>query len=426
VEVCVLCPVGQSDPPVRERFGTLKRDLIRLRMWLVSLKVTQVAMESTGTYWMPVWRELEGHIVRRVLVNPLQVKALAGRKSDKRDSKRIAEFLQDDRLDASFVPPREIRQLRDLVRRRVTLVQQRNRVSNRIEKLLQSHGVKLSSVASDLLGKTGRRILQAMAEGQTDPERLSWKAVGSLREKEEQLRQALRSDLDEAGRWLLAELLSDLQHCEESLERLDRKITEAMAPYADAIGRLMTIPGVDRLTAWSLIAELGVDMEVFPTDRHCTSWAGLCPGTNQSADRQHSTRTRRGNRYLRRALTQSAWAVSHCKRGYLRSAFYRTAQRAGKKKAAVATARRLLVISYHILKEGTSFIELGEDYFDLLHRDQTARRLTRRLENIGYKVTLTPIDPAGPEAHDQPATPSRKRGRPCKCAERGIDCKHKP
>jgi hypothetical protein len=184
----------------------------------------------------------------------------------------------------------------------------------------------------------------------------------------------------------------------------------------------MTIPGVEKVAAWSLVAELGVDMSVFPDDRHCASWAGLCPGINESAGKQHSTRTRRGNRYLRRILTQSAWAVSHCKRGYLRAAFHRIAQRQGNKKAAIATAHKIVVVAYHMLKNGTNYIELGEDYFDLLNPERTARRLARRLEKIGYQVTLTRA--AMPSQGEVPAGP-RKRGRPCKCSERGIDCKHR-
>lgn len=420
IEVCVLSPVGQSGPPQRRRFATFTHDLIRLRMWLVQLRVNEVALESTGTYWLPVWRHLEGHVSKRVLANPQQVKALSGRKSDRRDGQRLAEFLQDGRLDASFVPPKEIRQLRELLRLRVSLVQERNRLTNRVEKLLQSYGVKLSSVASDILGMTGQRILQAMAAGNTDPNRLAWKAVGSLREKEAELRQALRSDLDEHAQWVLGELLGQLNENEQRRERLEARIVTAMEPYQAEITRLMTIPGVDRVTAWSVVAELGVDMSVFPDDRHCASWAGLCPGTNESAGKQLSTRTRRGNQYLRRILTQSAWAVSRCKRGYLRAAFHRIAQRRGMKKAVVAIAHRILVAAFHILRDGSNYVELGEDYFDLLHPERTARRLSRRLEKIGYQVTLTRV--GSPPSED--AT-KRKRGRPCKCAERGIDCKHR-
>jgi transposase len=423
IEVCVLPPAGQSGSPQRRRFATFTSDLIRLRMWLVSLKATEVAMESTGLYWVPVWRQLEGHIGKRLLCNPQQVKALAGRKSDRRDGQRIAEFLQDGRLDPSFVPPKEIQQLRELLRMRVSLVQEHNRLSNRVEKLLQSYGVKLSSVASDILGKTGQRILTALAAGQTDPDQLSWKAVGSLREKEAQLRRALRADFDEHSCWMLGVLLGQLKENEQWREQLEQRITEGMKPYEPIVIRLMTIPGVDRLTAWSMVAELGTDMSVFPDQRHCASWAGVCPGTNESAGKQHSTRTRRGNRYLRRILTQSAWATSRCKRGYLRAAFHRIAQRRGHKKAVVAIAHKILVAAYFIIRDQTTYLELGEDYFDLLHPERTARRLARRLERIGYQVTLTKAAATAPRSSEgqQP----KKRGRPCKCAERGIDCKHK-
>lgn len=425
IEVCVLSPVGQSGPLHRRRFATFTHDLIRLRMWLVSLRVTEVAMESTGTYWLPVWRQLESHVAKRLLANPQQVKALAGRKSDRRDSKRIAEFLQDGRLDASFVPPQQIRQLRELLRMRVMLAQEHNRLSNRVEKLLQSYGVKLSSVASDILGQTGRRILRALAGGQTDPERLAWKAVGSLRDKEDELRQALRAEVDEHARWMLGEILGQLHENEERRQRLEERIIVAMQPYQEHVTRLMTIPGVDRVTAWSLVAELGVDMSVFPDERHCASWAGLCPGTNESAGKQQSTRTRRGNQYLRRVLAQSAWATSRCKRGYLRAAFHRIAHRRGPKKAVVAIAHKILVAAYFIIRDHASYVELDEDYFDLLQPERTARRLAKRLEKIGYQVTLT-MAPVPADQQAEPSTPDRKRpGRPCKCAERRIDCKHR-
>jgi len=424
IEVCVLGPNGSGEL-TRRRFGTFTADLIQLRMWLVSLRVTDAAMESTGTYWIPLWRQLEGHIPKRVLANPYQVKALAGRKSDRRDSKRIAEFLQDWRLDSSFVPPPEIRQLRELLRMRVTVVQERNRLSNRVEKLLQSYGVKLSSVASDILGKTGERILQAMAQGQTDPERLSWKAVGKLRDKEEELRQALRASFDDHARWVLGELLGSLKENEGQRERLERRILTVMQPYQDRVTRLSTIPGVDQVAAWSLIAELGVDMIVFPDERHCASWAGLCPGSKESAGKQQSTRTRPGNRYLRRVLVQSAWAASRCKKGHLQAVFRRIAGRRGMKKAAVAVAHRILVAAYHILRDNTVYVDLGEDYLDMLNPERTARRLTRRLEMIGYQVTLTRGSQAGKAEPATTTQTARKRGRPCKCVERGFDCKHR-
>jgi transposase len=380
-------------------------------------------MESTGTYWLPVWRQLEGHVARRVLANPQQVKALSGRKTDPRDAQRIAEFLADGRLDPSFVPPVAIRQLRELVRRRVCLVQEHNRWSNRIEKLLQSYGVKLSSVASDILTVTGRRILRALADGQTDAERLSWRAVGSLRAKEDELCQALRGAMDEHACWLLGQLLDDIEQNEAQCRRVEERIRQALVPYAEPLRRLRTIPGVDETTAATLIAELGVDMSVFPSERHLASWAGLCPGAQESAGKWHSTRTRKGNRYLRRALVQSAWACSHAKRGYLRAVFYRVARRRGEKKAIVAVAHRILVAAYFILRDATEYVELGEDYFDLQHPEQTARRLTRRLERLGYRVTVQAVEPSNPAETATPA--KRPRGRPCKCGERGIDCKHK-
>jgi transposase len=400
VVVCVLPPDGQSGVPVRKVWRTFRNDLIRMRSCLQLLKVTEIAMESTGVYWRPVWNILEDRGVRLVLVNPVQVKALQGRKSDRRDAKRIAEFLQDGRLDPSFVPPQEIRELRQLVRYRLDLMQQRGQAGNQIRDLLETANIKLSSVASDLMGVTGRRILEAMIAGQDSPELLSWKVRGKLRKKEKEVKESLKGCFNGFHRLMLQSHYQRYQFISEQVKQIEVEIERRMQPYQRQIGDLVTIPGVDRIVAWHLIAEMGADMTVFPDADHCASWAGLSPGSCESAGKQMSGRTRKGNKYLRRVLTQAAWAASRCKEGYLRAFFYRIKARRGWGKSIFAVAHKILMIAYGILKTGTPYLELGGDYFDKLNPDRTTRRLVERLERLGNYVTLSPIPAANPRFHD--------------------------
>jgi len=281
--------------------------------------------------------------------------------------------------------------------------------------------VKLGSVVSNLVGKTGRAILGAISGGTSQPERLAELACGSLRFRKQELAAALKATYTAHFRWLLGRLLQELDWLDGRLAELDGRISEAMLPHEDAIRRLCTIPGVDRITAWVLIAELGVDMTQFPSAKHAASWAGLSPGNNESGGKRFSGKTRKGNRYLRRILVQNAWAVAHKKDCFLTGLFYRVASRRGMKKAAMAVAHRVLIIAYCILRDGSEYRESGSDYFDRLHPERTAARLTRRLERIGFDVVLTrrPEDAAAATT-----TPVRRRGRPCLCAARGIPCTH--
>lgn len=406
-------------------FGTFTADLERLGAWLRQYRVKQVAMESTGVYWIPVWNVLERtrfHF-QLLLVNPATVRALRGAKTDRIDARRIAEYLQHGLLHGSFVPPRPVRELRDLTRMRVGLQRDRNRVINRIGRLLETANLKLGSVVSNIVGKTGCRILHAIADGITQqPERLAELACGSLRARQAELALALHGRPDAHFRWLLGRLLEQLEDLDRRLAELDARLCERMAPHADLIRRLTTIPGVDRVTAWTLLAELGLDMAQFPDAAHAASWAGLCPGNAESAGKRFSGKTRKGDRYLRRILVQNAWAVAHMKDCFLTALFYRTAHRRGLKKAAVAVAHRILIIAYHILRDGSEYREAGGDYFDRLDPERTARRLSQRLERAGFEVQLTRRAPA--ESAPQPGDGTRKRGRPCKCRERGIDCPH--
>lgn len=392
IVVCVLPSDGQTGAPTRKVWGTFRNDLARMRGWLKLLKVTDIAMESTGVYWRPVWNVLEDHGFQLLLVNPAQVKALQGRKSDPRDAQRIAEFLQDGRLDRSFVPPREIRELRQLLRHRLSLLQQRGESHNQIRDLLETANIKLSSVASDLLGVSGRRILEAMIAGQDSAEMLSWKVRGKLRKKEKQVKESLKGYFDEFHRMLLKAHYEHYQFLSQQVKDFETEIARRMEPYAGQIAALKTIPGVDRIVAWHLIAELGADMTVFPDADHCASWAGLSPGSCESAGKQFSGRTKKGNKYLRRILTQAAWAASRCKHGYLQAFFHRVKARRGWGRAIFAVAHKILLIAYCILKTGTPYQELGGDYFDKLNPGRTARRLVKRLERLGLTVTLAPSE----------------------------------
>jgi transposase len=391
VVVCVLPPDGKPGLPVRKTFGTFRNDLTRMRGWLKQLKVTEIAMESTGVYWRPIWNVLEEQgFERLLLVNPVQVKALAGRKSDGRDCQRIAEFLEDRRLDPSFVPPAEIRQLRQLLRHRLALLHQRNQVHNQIRDLFETANLKLSSVLSDLLGLSGRRIIEAMIAGEESADRLSWKLRGSARRKEKMVKESLKGCFNDFHRKVLGSYYRQYQFLTSEIGLLEQELKERMAPHAEKIDLLCTIPGVDQVVAWNLIAELGSDMDVFPSADHCASWAGLTPGENESAGKQQSTRCRKGNKYLRRVLAQAAWATSRCKKGYLRALFFPIKARRGWAKAIVAVAHKILVIAWSMLKNRTPYTELGEDYFDRLHADRTIQRLVTRLERLGQNVSLTP------------------------------------
>jgi transposase len=419
--VCVLVYTGSSEPDIRKKeFATHWKSLGNLRLWLFAQKVTHVAMESTGVYWKSVWEALEGHF-ELILANPYQVKNIPGRKTDARDSQWLAELLAHGLIRPSFVPPRETRDLRDLVRYRVKLTEERNRTHNRIHKVLEDACIKLDTVASDILGASGRAIIKAIIAGQEHPDWLADKAKGTLRGKRPELRLALRGRITAHHRLMLRELMDDLEFVESKIERLEK----AIAPQVDAekLARLCTIPGLDMITAWTLLAELGPDMQVFSSPKHAASWAGLCPGNHESGGKRLSNRTRKGNRWLRRALCQAAWAATRKNNCYLAAFFYRKAGKHGIRKAIVALAHRILVIAFCVLRDRTDYREVGGDYFDRLHPVRTRDRLVRRLQRLGHHVVLQPRADL-PEAPPAPVLPRQKRGRPCKCAERAIPCKH--
>jgi transposase len=343
-------------------------------------------MESTGVYWKPVWNLLEGQL-EMLLVNAQHIKAVPGRKTDQKDSEWIADLLQHGLLRASFVPPTPIRELRDLTRYRASLAQEINRIANRIQKVLEDANIKLASVATDPLGASGRAMLEAIIEGELDSQRLAEMSRGLLRNKIPELREA-QGRVTAHHRFLLRELLDHLYFVQSKMQRIEQEVAERLGPFQSEVARLCTIPGVDRVTAWGLLAEIGMSMK--QDAQHLASWAGLCPGSHESAGKRKSGKIRKGSLWLRRCLCQGAWAVSTKKNNYLSALYRRLAVRRGSKRATIAVAHKLLVIAYHILRDGTGYSDLGADYFDRLNPEGLRRRLTKRLEGLGFKVTLEP------------------------------------
>lgn len=395
VQSAVRCG-QQSGKLFREvrSFGTMTRDLRALADYLESWGVTHVAMEATAVLWKPVWNILEGRFTL-LLVNPRHLKKVPGRKTDVSDAEWIAQLLHCGLLRGSFVPPRAIRQLRDLTRHRAQLAGEHTRVANRIHKLLEDTNLKLGAVASDVLGVSGREMLRALLDGEDDPQRLAELARGRLRKKLPQLRLALEGHCTEHHRFLLRRLLSHLNYLESQSRQFSQRIAhrlDELLPTEDQ-QRLRAIDGVNRTTIENLIAEIGVDMTVFPDEHHLCSWTGICPGNEESAGKRLRSRTRKGNRWLRRALAEAACAASHTKGTYLAAQYRRLAARRGPRRALLAVGHSILVIIYHLLKNHVEYHDLGADYFDRLEPERLRRYLVRRLEHLGFDVTLTPNQP---------------------------------
>lgn len=386
-------PGGRVRLEVRT-FATHTAGLLQLADWLAAQGVTHAAMESTGVYWKPVFHVLEGRC-EVLLVNAQHLKHVPGRKTDRLDAAWIARLLQHGLLRPSFVPPPPIRELRDLTRQRAQLVGEKVRVGNRIQKVLEDANVKLASVASEVLGASGRAMLRALIGGEADPGKLAELARGRLREKLPQLRLALAGRVTEHHCFLLRLLLDQLGQLEELIGRLEARVTEVLGPFEAKARRLMGVPGISRTVAEVVLAEAGPDLATFPSPGHLASWAGLCPANRQSAGKALGGPGRKGNRWLRTALVQAAWAASHSKGTYLQAQYRRLAARRGRKRALVAVAHSLLHIIYHVLKEGRCYAELGGDYFDRLEGDRLTRHLVKRLESLGHRVTLEPAQKAG-------------------------------
>lgn len=374
-------------------FGTMTTDLLALSDWLTSHGVTHVAMESTGEYWKPVFNILEANF-EVLLVNAQHVKAVPGRKTDVKDAEWLAELLKHGLLRASFVPPESQRDLRELTRYRTTFVRERATLVNRVHKALESANIKLTSVATDVMGVSGRAILAELIQGQATPEQMADLAKGRLRAKRDDLTKALEGRVKPHHRFVLTELLCEIDNLDEALARFDEQIQAYCRPFEEAVQHLDTITGVARTTAEIIVAEIGTDMSRFPSADHLSAWGGVAPGNDESAGKRRSGRTRPGNKALRTALTQAAQAAARTKNTYLAAQYRRIAARRGKKKAIMAVAHSILVIAYHLISRKEDYRELGGDYFDKRRPEATAKNLINRLEALGYTVT----------AQAQPAT----------------------
>jgi transposase len=373
---------------VTQSFGTTTSDLLKLNDWLMSYAVTLVGMESTGVYWKPVYTLLESEF-ECWLLNAQHLRNVPGRKTDVADAAWIAQLVAHGLVRPSFVPPKEIRELRELTRYRKAVIQDRSREAQRLHKTLESAGIKLANVATDILGVSGRDMLQGLIAGTHDPDVLAELARGRLRKKLPALRKALTGWFSPTHRVLVGELLAHLEYLDESIERLSDDITAMIAPFATSIDLLDTIPGVDRRTAQVVLAEIGPDMSRFPTSGNLASWTGVCPGNNESAGKRFSGKTRKGSKWLRRALVEAAQAAARTKGTYLASQYARIKGRHGHNKAIIAVAHSILVIAYHILQRQQPYNELGGDYFiERQNKDAYQRRLVKQLERMGYDVTL--------------------------------------
>jgi transposase len=390
VVVCVEIREGEKLQKEIRTFRTMTSDLLMLHDWLLAYGVTHVAMESTGIYWKPIYNLLEGSFTV-LLVNAAHIKAVPGRKTDVKDCEWIADLLSHGLLKGSFIPPQDIRDLRDLTRYRKSLTDERVREVNRLQKLLETANIKLSSVASDVMGVSGRDMLEALLHGKTDPEVLAELARGKLRKKLPLLREALHGRFRPHHQFMLGEILAHLDYMDEAIERLSSEIEEHIAPFFREIELLKTVPGVKQKVAEAIVAEIGTDMSHFPSHRHLASWAGLCPGNNESAGKRKSGKTRKGDRWLKRNLIEAALAHSRSNDTYLSALYHRIARRRGKQKAIVATSHAILVMIYHIIAEKLPYRDFGSDYFDRLNETYIKHNFIKRLESLGYEVTLTPV-----------------------------------
>jgi transposase len=393
VVACLLVGKAGSKPRKEvQTFGTVTAELVRLREWLQAERCTHVGMESTGVYWMPVYTILEGAF-DLIIGNATHIKQVPGRKTDVKDSEWIADLVRHGLIRRSFVPPKPLRELRELLRYRRKLIDSTTSERNRMLKLLETANIKLATVVSDVFGVSGRRMLRAILDGQQTPSQMADLAKGRMRKKLLALTAALEGRVEEHHRFLLEMQLQRLEEVEATLRRLDQRIDEKLMPYGEQHARLMQIPGIDRVGAAVLIAELGVDMSVFPSAHHCAAWAGVCPGNNESGGKRRFHPTRKGNIHLTTALVQAAAAASHAKGTYLKDKYWRLKARIGPARAGMAVAHKILIAAYHMLSRGLNYRELGTAFLDQASASATKRGLVKRLERLGYNVSLQPKEP---------------------------------
>lgn len=389
VIVACLLLIGSDGEQRQEikKFGTMTKDLLALLDWLQQSGCQHVAMESTGVYWKPVYNILEGHL-EVVVVNAQHLKGVPGRKTDVLDAEWLAECFQLGLLKASFIPPAPVREVRDLTRYRTTLIRERARTASRLQKVLEDANIKLASVVTDIQGVSAWAMLQAIAEGTSDPQVLAALAKGQLKKKRPQLLEALTGATKPHHRFLIAEQLSHIEHLEEAIQRLGQELEERLRPFEEELNYLDSIPGIGRQTAEVLLAEIGWDMSRFPSEKHLASWAGMCPGNNESAGKRRNGKTRKGSRWLRQALIEAAHGAARTKNKYLKAHYHRVAAHRGKKKALVAVGHSILIITYHLLTRRQSYADLGANYFDQRDRTAVQKRCVKRLEKLGFKVEL--------------------------------------
>ena len=373
-------------------FGTRTRELTALAEWFLEREVRDVAMEATGPYWRPVWNILEGCGLRLTLANPAHIRAIPGHKTDRRDARWIADLHQHALVPPSFVPSVRQRQLRDLTRLRTKVVQDRTRVINRLQAVLEDANIKLSSVVADIMGVSAQKMVRGLMSGQAEPAQLASLAMGSLRRKRAELELALEGNFTRHHGFLVHRLLiqeRNLQQQERALEHaIARRLNER---EKQAIELWDTIPGVNATVASVLVAELGTNPEQFPDAHHAASWVAICPGNHESAGKQKSGKTRKGNRWLRAALVEAAWAAARSTDTYLSALYKRLLPRKGEKRALVAVAHSILVAAYYMLKRGQDYLEPGPAYFDQLHPERTVNQLVKRLARLGFNASLTPL-----------------------------------
>jgi transposase len=383
VLACVITPEGRE---IR-KFGTMTKDLLMLADWLAERRVTHVAMESTGVYWKPVFNLLEDDF-ELVVANAHHIKVVPGRKTDVKDAEWIADLLRHGLIRGSFIPDRAQRELRELLRYRRRLIQQHTQVVNRIQKVLEGANVKLSSVASDVVGVSGRAMLEAMVAGEEDPKALAALAKGKLRDKRDALEEALRGLMGSHQRLMLQSQLRHLDFLDQEIARLDEEVSTRTAPFRDLVNQLDEIPGIGPRSAEQILGEIGPDMSRFPTAAHLASWARLCPGNNESAGKHKSGRSGKGNPWLGSTLIEAAKAAARTKDKYLAAQYHRIAPRRGRNRATKAVAHSIIVSIHHMLSNHTTYQELGGNYFDNRDHLATVRRSVRRIERLGYTVTL--------------------------------------
>jgi transposase len=384
VVACAITPKGKEI----KTFGTMTADIIALVDWIVDKGCTHVAMESTGVYWKPIYNLLEQKDINILVVNAKHIKAVPGRKTDVKDAEWIAKLLRHGLLQSSYIPNRDQRELRELVRYRRSLIEERSREVQRIQKVLEGANIKLSSVATDIMGVSGRAMLKSIINGVDDPETLAKLAKGRMKLKYNQLVSALRGLIGNHQKMMLSTQLRHIEFLDSEIARLDAEIKERMRPFEPILELLDTIPGIGRRTAEQIIAEIGVNMERFPKQSHIASWAGMAPGNNESAGKRKSGRTRKGNKFLRTTLLEAARAAARTKDTYLSAQYRRIAARRGANRAAVAVGHTILVIAYHIIKKGQPYQELGANYYDESRKNAIVKNAVKRLESLGYKVNL--------------------------------------